>query len=73
MGKGEAHAQAQSYEAGVLLQTRLYPDMLPLLRQVQIATDTAKNAAARLAGVDALRSKTTRPASRSCTIAGPRH
>ena len=53
--KAEAHAQAQSYEAGVLLQTRLYPDMLPLLRQVQIATDTAKNAAARLAGVEALR------------------
>ncbi|MGH8060841.1 MAG: DUF1993 domain-containing protein [Pseudoxanthomonas sp.] len=53
--KGEAHAQAQGFDAGVLLQTRLYPDMLPLLRQVQIATDGAKNAAARLAGVEALK------------------
>lgn len=53
--KGEAHAVAQNYDAGVLLQLRLYPDMLPLLRQVQIATDSAKNAAARLAGVEALR------------------
>lgn len=53
--KGEAHALAQGYEPSVLLQTRLYPDMFPLLRQVQIATDSAKNAAARLAGVEALR------------------
>lgn len=53
--KGESHAEAQGYDAGVLLQARLYPDMLPLLRQVQIATDLAKNAAARLAGVEALR------------------
>lgn len=50
--KGEAHAQARGFDAGVLLQTRLYPDMLPLVRQVQIATDTAKFAAARLAGVE---------------------
>ena len=53
--KGEAHAQAQGYDATVLLQMRLYPDMLPLLRQVQIATDGVKNAAARLAGVEALK------------------
>ena len=53
--KGEAHAQAQGYDAAVLLQMRLYPDMLPLLRQVQIATDGVKNAAARLAGVEALK------------------
>lgn len=53
--KGEAHAQAQGFDAGVLLQTRLYPDMFPLLRQVQIATDGVKNAAARLAGVEALK------------------
>ena len=53
--KGEAHAQAQGFDAGVLLQTRLYPDMLPLLRQVQIATDGVKIAAARLAGVEALK------------------
>lgn len=53
--KGEAHAQARGFDAGVLLQTRLYPDMFPLLRQVQIATDGVKNAAARLAGVEALK------------------
>ncbi|MEP6906558.1 MAG: DUF1993 domain-containing protein [Pseudoxanthomonas sp.] len=53
--KGEAHAQAKGYDPAVLLQTRLYPDMLPLLRQVQIATDIAKSAPARLAGVDPLR------------------
>lgn len=53
--KAEAHADAQGYDAGVLLQARLYPDMLPLLRQVQIATDTAKFGAARLAGVESPR------------------
>jgi hypothetical protein len=53
--KGETHARAQGFDAGVLLQTRLYPDMFPLLRQVQIATDGVKNAAARLAGVEALK------------------
>ncbi|MEL1265771.1 DUF1993 domain-containing protein [Pseudoxanthomonas putridarboris] len=50
--KGQAHAQERGFDAGVLLQTRLYPDMLPLLRQVQNATDTAKFGAARLAGVE---------------------
>lgn len=53
--KAQEHAQAQGYDAAVLLQMRLYPDMLPLVRQVQIATDTAKNAAARLAGVEAMK------------------
>jgi hypothetical protein len=36
----------------VLVQTRLYPDMFPLGRQVQITCDTAKGAAGRLAGID---------------------
>lgn len=53
--KGEDHATGKGYEPGVLLQTRLTPDMLPLLRQVQIATDLAKNGCARLAGVEPLR------------------
>jgi uncharacterized protein len=57
--KSETHAEAQGYDAGVLLQARLYPDMLPLLRQVQITTDLAKNAAARLAGVEPLRFEDT--------------
>ena len=50
--KAEAHAQASKYEPAVLLQARLFPDMFPLMKQVQIATDFAKGASARLAGVD---------------------
>jgi uncharacterized protein len=52
---GQAHAKEKNVEDSVLLQTRLIPDMLPLVRQVQIATDMAKNGAARLAGVDPLK------------------
>ncbi len=52
---GEAHAKEKSVDGSVLLQTRLIPDMLPLVKQVQIATDMAKNAAARLAGVEPLK------------------
>ncbi|CAN5335040.1 DUF1993 family protein [soil metagenome] len=47
--KAEAHADAQGIEASVLIEARLYPDMLPLSRQVQIATDIASRGAARLA------------------------
>ncbi|MBA3486157.1 MAG: DUF1993 domain-containing protein [Lysobacter sp.] len=50
--KGEAHANARNITPEVLLQTRLIPDMLPLVAQVQIATDLAKNGASRLAGID---------------------
>lgn len=50
--KGVQHADAHKFDAAVLLQTRLYPDMFPLVRQVQIATDVAKGCAARLAGVE---------------------
>ena len=46
------HAEAKGIDAAVLLGSRLYPDMFPLTRQVQIATDGAKGGAARLAGVD---------------------
>ncbi len=53
--KAEAHAQAQGYDPAVLLQARLYPDMYPLLRQVQLVTDSAKFAPARLAGVESPR------------------
>ena len=52
--KGEKHAAAAGYDPALLLQLRQAPDMFPLLRQVQIATDMAKNACARLAGVDPL-------------------
>ena len=57
--KGEAHAQAKGVAPEVLLQTRLIPDMLPLTRQVQIATDMAKNGTARLAGVEPLKFEDT--------------
>jgi hypothetical protein len=52
LDKAAAHAAAKKYDSLVLTQLRLYPDMHPLSRQVQIACDTAKGAAARLAGVD---------------------
>jgi hypothetical protein len=50
--KAEAHAQERRIEPNALLQARLYPDMFPLAMQVQIATDFAKGASARLAGVE---------------------
>lgn len=51
--KAEAHAQAKKFDTSVYLATRLAPDMLPLIRQVQIACDSAKFCMARLAGVEA--------------------
>ncbi|MEO9127370.1 MAG: DUF1993 domain-containing protein [Microcoleus sp.] len=51
--KGAAHAEAKKIEASVLIASRLYPDMLPLSKQVQIASDIARRGAARLAGLDA--------------------
>jgi len=52
LGKAEAHAREKNIDPAVLLQARLYPDMLPLTKQVQIASDNAKGLAARLAGID---------------------
>ncbi|SRR5579871_1543580 len=51
LDKAAAHAAAKKIESSVLLQSRLYPDMFPLVRQVQIASDQAKNGTSRLAGV----------------------
>ncbi len=51
--KGEAHAEAKNIEPTVLIDSRLYPDMFPLARQVQIASDVSRRSAARLAGVEA--------------------
>jgi hypothetical protein len=47
--KAEEHAQAHAIEAQVFLQARLFPDMFPLIRQVQIACDFAKSVTGRLA------------------------
>ena len=50
--KAEALTTEKKFEPTVLLDARLFPDMFPLIRQVQIATDFAKSVSARLAGVD---------------------
>lgn len=52
LDKAAAYAEAKKIDPLVLAQARLYPDMFPLSRQVQIACDTAKGAAARLAGIE---------------------
>ncbi len=50
--KAEAYATEKKFEPAVLLNSRLYPDMFPLIRQVQVAADFAKSVSARLAGVE---------------------
>ena len=50
--KAEAYAAAKKIQPEVLVNARLAPDMFPLSRQVQIATDIVKGGAARLAGVE---------------------
>jgi hypothetical protein len=52
LAQASAHAATQSIDPDAYLQARLYPDMFPLLKQVQIAADFARGIAARLAGVD---------------------
>ncbi|MBU6377189.1 MAG: DUF1993 family protein [Gammaproteobacteria bacterium] len=53
LAKAKAHAEAKKLDAGVLEGLRLAPDMFALRRQVQLATDFAKNSTARLAAIDA--------------------
>jgi uncharacterized protein len=50
--KAEAHCKAKNIQPEVLLSARLYPDMLPLSRQIQLACDFAGKACARLAHID---------------------
>jgi hypothetical protein len=52
LDKAAAYATAKKIDSTVLAQTRLFPDMHPLSRQVQIACDTAKGAGGRLAGIE---------------------
>lgn len=52
LDKAQAYADAKKIDAAVLPSARLFPDMLPMKAQVQIACDTAKGAVARLAGVE---------------------
>ena len=53
LGKAKAHAEAKKLDPGVIEGLRLAPDMFALRRQVQLATDFAKNSTARLAGIEA--------------------
>ncbi len=52
LDKAAKHCEAAKIDPNALLGFRLYPDMFPLTRQVQIATDQAKGGAARLAGIE---------------------
>ena len=52
LAKGAAYAEAKKIEPTVLINSRLYPDMFSLVRQVQIASDAAKGCGARLAGLE---------------------
>ncbi len=51
--KAAAHTEDKNLDSTVLPQSRLYPDMFPLTKQIQIASDIARRGAARLAGVEA--------------------
>lgn len=50
LDKAAAHCEAKKIDPAVLLQTRLYPDMFPLVRQIQLTCDFAKNGVGRLTG-----------------------
>ena len=52
LDKAQAHVEARKLDAAALTGYRLFPDMFPMTRQVQIACDQAKGCVARLAGVD---------------------
>jgi uncharacterized protein len=53
--KAEAHAEAKKIDPAVLLNARLFPDMFPFTRQIQVACDLAKNGGSRLADAEAPR------------------
>lgn len=53
LAKADEHAQQKKIDPNALLQARLFPDMFPLVMQVQIAAEFARGAAARLAGTEA--------------------
>jgi uncharacterized protein len=52
LNKAEAHCEARKIQPEVLLTARLYPDMLPLSKQVQLACDFAAKGCARLAHIE---------------------
>lgn len=50
--KGRLHAESEKIDPSVLLSMRLYPDMFPLSRQVQVVSDQCKGGISRLAGLE---------------------
>jgi hypothetical protein len=50
--KGRLHAESEKWDPAVVLSTRLYPDMFPLSRQIQVVSDQCKGGASRLAGIE---------------------
>lgn len=52
LDKAAAHCAAKKIDEAALLTSRLYPDMFPMSRQIQIATDQARNFVARIAGLE---------------------
>jgi len=59
LDKAQTHAAEKKIDPAVLLSARLFPDMFPLVKQVQVACDHAKAAMARLAGVEVPRFEDT--------------
>lgn len=59
LGKGEEFTEGKKIKPEVLLNSRLAVDMLPLINQIQLASDTAKGAGGRLAGVEVPRFEDT--------------
>jgi len=55
LDKAAAHCAAKKIDPAVLVNARLFPDMLPLSKQVQIACDFAKNTLARLSGIETVK------------------
>ena len=53
LDKAQAHAEAKKFDVASLISFRLYPDMLPFSKQVQIACDAAKLCCVRISGVEA--------------------
>jgi hypothetical protein len=52
LGKAQAHAADKGFDPAALTQARLFPDMFPLSKQVQIACDFARGVTARLSGAE---------------------
>ncbi len=53
LDKAQAHAEGKKFDSSVYLGLRLFPDMLPFTKQVQIACDAAKLCCARITGIEA--------------------